>query len=113
VDIILNKTKNSTKPLFLYLAHQSVHAGDKQQPLQAPENYVNRFKNIADERRRTFAGMISALDDSIGQIFAALSKADILNNTIIFFTTDNGGATGGRNGRFIDESIGSNWPLRV
>lgn len=112
VNTILNHTKSSEKPLFLYLAHQAVHAGNIKQALQAPQKYIDRFSYIKDERRRTFAGMVSALDDSIGDIFSALHKANILNESIIIFTTDNGGATGGTAGWSIDDSIGSNWPLR-
>ncbi|CAG2103241.1 unnamed protein product, partial [Medioppia subpectinata] len=111
IDII-NGRCNSTKPLFLYLAHQSVHAGNIMDSLQAPQQYIDRFKYIEDYRRRTFVAMVSALDDSVGEVFSALQKANILNDTIIIFTTDNGGATGGTAGWSIDDSIGSNWPLR-
>ncbi|CAG2107147.1 unnamed protein product [Medioppia subpectinata] len=111
IDII-NRSSNSTKPLFLYLAHQSVHAGNGANPLQAPQRYIDRFKDIEDMRRRTFVAMVSALDDSVGDVFSALQKANILNDTIIIFTTDNGGASCGADGTCIDSSIGSNWPLR-
>ena len=109
VDLILNHKQD--KPLFLNLAHTAVHVGNGYQPLEAPPKYVDRFKSIKNLRRRTFAGMASALDDSIGQIVEALNNAKILNNTIIIFTTDNGAAAGGKVG-YIDDSIGSNWPLR-
>lgn len=112
VEVILNRRSNASKPLFLYLAHQSVHAGNTRQPLQVPQQYVDRFGHIADIRRRTFVAMVSALDESVGQLVTALQKADILNNTIIIFTTDNGGAVGNTHGKGIDNSIGSNWPLR-
>lgn len=86
--------------------------GNSYTPLEEPpKKYMDRFKNISDKRRRTFAAMISALDDSVGEIIQTLNHTNILNNTIIFFTTDNGAATGGKNG-YIDGSIGSNWPLR-
>ncbi|XP_015930739.2 arylsulfatase B [Parasteatoda tepidariorum] len=98
---------DTTKPLFLYLAHQAVHAGNSYAPLQAPQEYVQRFSHIKDPARRSFAGMTSALDDSIGDLFENLNKAGILSNSVIVFTTDNGGAVQG-----IDESTGSNWPLR-
>ena len=44
------------QPLFLYLAHQAVHAGNGKQPLEAPPEYVNRFPYIENMKRRTFAG---------------------------------------------------------
>ncbi|PRD36580.1 UNVERIFIED_CONTAM: Arsb [Trichonephila clavipes] len=96
-----------SKPLFLYLAHQAVHAGNSYTPLQAPPEYVNRFPHIQDEDRRIFAGMASALDDSIGDLFYTLNESGILQNAVIVFTTDNGAAVQG-----IDASTGSNWPLR-
>lgn len=51
--------------------------------------------------------MMAALDDSVGRVFRALNEAKMLDNTIVVFTTDNGGAAGG-----IDSSVGSNYPLR-
>ena len=108
-DLILNHKQD--KPLFLYLAHTAVHVGNGYQLLEAPRKYIDKFKSIKDLRRRTFAAMASALDDSIGQIVETLNNAKMLNNTIIIFTTDNGAATGGKKG-YIDGSIGSNWPLR-
>ncbi|GIY29372.1 arylsulfatase B [Caerostris extrusa] len=101
------QTHDASKPLFLYLPHQAVHAGNYYTPLQAPPEYVDRFLNIRDTERRTFAGMASALDDSIGDLFKTLNKSGILENSIVVFTTDNGAAVTG-----IDESTGSNWPLR-
>ncbi|KAK8765896.1 hypothetical protein V5799_007325 [Amblyomma americanum] len=52
-------------------------------------------------------GMVSALDDSIGEIMKALLFTNAIKDTILVVTTDNGGASGG-----VDNSAGSNWPLR-
>ena len=51
--------------------------------------------------------MVGALDESVGEVVAALEEKGILDNTIIVFSTDNGGAANG-----YDGSRGSNWPLR-
>lgn len=53
------------------------------------------------------AGMLSALDESVGKVFWALRQKLILEDTIVVFTSDNGGAAGG-----FDQGVGSNWPLR-
>lgn len=52
-------------------------------------------------------GMVSALDDGIGNITKALHKRGMLNNTVIAFTTDNGGPAAG-----YDQNMACNWPLR-
>ena len=91
------------QPLFLYLAYQGVHA-----PAQVPQSYVDPYrKSIADTTRRTFAGMLSAVDEGIGNVTAALAAKGMLNNTLIVFTSDNGGPT------TTGDGIGArNWPLR-
>ncbi|KAK7495633.1 hypothetical protein BaRGS_00013080 [Batillaria attramentaria] len=99
---------NASEPLFLYLAHQAVHAGNGPDPLQVPQSYVDRFSGkINDVKRRIFAGMVSALDDSVGRVVAALKETGLLENTIIVFTTDNGGPTNN-----YDGNAACNWPLR-
>ena len=80
---------STKKPLFLYIASLAPHA-----PYQAPAKYTDLYKdNIKDEKRRTYAAMITAMDIQIGRIVAALEKKKMLDNTLIFFATDNGGAT--------------------
>ena len=77
------------KPLFLYLASLAPHS-----PYQAPAKYTDLYKDtIKDEKRRTYAAMITAMDIQVGRIVAALEKKKMLDNTLIFFATDNGGST--------------------
>lgn len=73
-------------PLFLYLAFTAPHT-----PFQAPQEYLDRFKGIADENRRKYAAMISVMDDGVGKVVAALEKKGMRDNTIIVFHSDNGG----------------------
>lgn len=105
--INLIRSHNVCNPMFLYVAHLAVHAGNFDDPVQAPANIVEMFSYIKDEKRRMFAAMVWKLDDSIGKIISALGNKNMLQNTIIVLTTDNGGAVSG-----YDNSIGSNWPLR-
>ncbi|XP_052803906.1 arylsulfatase B-like isoform X1 [Mya arenaria] len=105
VNII--ETHDMSKPLFLYLAHQAVHAGNSNDPVQAPSEYVDRFPYIENKKRRTFAGMAAALDDSIGEVVRILNHRGLMNNTIIVFSTDNGGPANN-----YDLNAACNFPLR-
>ncbi|XP_023720420.1 arylsulfatase B-like isoform X1 [Cryptotermes secundus] len=98
---------DEARPLFLYLAHLATHSANPYRPLQAPADVVNKFSYIADEQRRIFAGMLSKLDQCIGDVVAALELRGMLNNSIIIFSTDNGGPAAGFN-----LNAASNWPLR-
>jgi len=78
--------QNAGHPFFLYLAYNAPHT-----PLQATEKYLSRFHHIADKKRRTYAAMVSAVDDGVGLLLQQLEKSGISNNTIVFFLSDNGG----------------------
>ena len=78
--------KNHKGPFFLYLAYNAPHG-----PLQATSKYLNRFDHIKDKKRKTYAAMVSAVDDGVGRILDCLKSLDIEKNTMIFFLSDNGG----------------------
>ncbi len=80
--------RNREKPFFLYLPFNAEHA-----PLEAPERYLARFSGITDMKRRTFAAMLSAMDDAIGRVMAALRENGLEENTLVVFLSDNGGPT--------------------
>jgi arylsulfatase A-like enzyme len=101
VDLI--SKHDPTKPLFMYLAYQGVHA-----PRQAPVHYWGPYnKTIADFQRRQYAGMISALDEGMGNVSLALKAKGMWEDTLILVTTDNGGPT-----TECSTSGQSNWPYR-
>ena len=83
---IIEKHDTAT-PLFLYL---SFHA--PQSPLQATKKYLELYGGVSDEQRRTYAAMVTALDDAIGVVTAALEKKGVTTDTLIVFHSDNGGA---------------------
>ena len=74
------------KPFYLYLTFNAPHT-----PYQAPQEYIDRYKDIQDPTRRIYAGMVSCLDDEIGRVVAALDKKGLRDNTLIVFNSDNGG----------------------
>jgi arylsulfatase A-like enzyme len=78
--------RHAQKPWFLYLTFNAVHT-----PLHATDKYLARFANIADERRRTYAAMMSGMDDAIGAVMRKLADARLTENTLVFFVSDNGG----------------------
>ena len=53
-----------------------------------PIEYENKYKHIANEKRRRLLGMVSMLDDTIANLTKAFEKKNILDNTIIIFTSD-------------------------
>lgn len=74
------------QPLFLYLTFNAPHT-----PYQAPPEYLERYAQIVDPSRRAYAGSITAMDDQIGRVLAALDKKKMRDNTIVVFQSDNGG----------------------
>ncbi|KAL9904854.1 LOW QUALITY PROTEIN: arylsulfatase B [Glossina fuscipes fuscipes] len=101
------KCHDESKPLFLLISHLAVHTGKNKNPLQAPEEEVKKFPYISNPRRRTYAGMISRLDESVGKTMEALAKKGILDNTIVLLYSDNGAPTVG-----LYANTGSNYPFR-
>ena len=78
--------RNREKPFFLYLAFNAVHT-----PMQATPKYRDRFKEIKDKGRQTYAGMMSAMDDAVGAVLTKLRETKLEENTLVFFFSDNGG----------------------
>lgn len=83
------------KPFFIYLCHWDVHT-----PIRARENVVAKYKKKLEQGKwdrkwnPTYAAMIEAVDVSVGRVHNAVEKAGLAKNTLIIFTSDNGGASG-------------------
>lgn len=88
-------------PLFLYLTFTAPHA-----PYQAPQEYIDQYKSIADPNRRTYAAMVTAMDQQIGRVVAALEQRKMRDNTLIIFHSDNGGPRSAKFTGEVDTSKG-------
>ncbi len=84
------RAKPADKPLFLYVPFNGIHA-----PHQVPASYKEPYQNLP-EPRRSIAGMLAAVDEAIGQITAALDERGLRQDTLIVFSSDNGGPGPGR-----------------
>lgn len=80
--------RNKARPFFLYVAFNAVHT-----PMQATDKYLSRIPTSLSEPRRTYAAMLSAMDENIGRTLAALRANGLEESTLIFFFSDNGGPT--------------------
>jgi len=90
--------RDKSKPWFTYLSFQSVH-----DPIQVPSSYTKDICRYRDKPRYYYSAMVSALDAAMDQVVRGLKETDQYKNTIIVFTTDNGGAA---------NYGGNNFPLR-
>ena len=78
--------KYQEDPFFIYLAYNAPHS-----PLQATEKYLDRFDHINNKKRKTYAAMVSSIDDGVGKVLNKLEELEIEENTIVVFLSDNGG----------------------
>ncbi|MFP6807442.1 MAG: sulfatase-like hydrolase/transferase [Pseudomonadales bacterium] len=78
---------NRNRPFFIYLAYNAPHT-----PLQAEKADYDALGHISDHTERTYAAMLRGLDRGIGQVLDALEDNGVSDNTLVIFTSDNGGA---------------------
>jgi len=79
--------REKDNPFFLYLAYNAPHT-----PLQASQEYLDRNKHIPKGKRRTYAAMITAVDDGVGKVLSTLDELGLDENTLVIFLSDNGGS---------------------
>ena len=83
--------RGNDEPFFLYVPYNAPHY-----PMHAPKSYLDRYPNLPPDRR-IMAAMISSVDDGVGSIIKALKAAGKYENTMIFFSSDNGPSRETRN----------------
>ena len=76
--------ENKDKPFFLYVPYNAPHY-----PMHAPKEYFDRFSHLEWHRRHQ-AAMVATVDDSMGKIMDELERQGVLDNTVIYFQSDNG-----------------------
>ena len=80
--------EHKDEPFFIYGAFSAPHV-----PFQAPVEYYCQYPHVEDENKRVYYAMISSLDDAIGEIHQKIKDLGIEDDTMIFFISDNGGAS--------------------
>ena len=117
----LIRERDKSKPLFLYVPFNGVHS-----PFQVPDRYLSLYPQFQGNRK-LYAGMISAVDDAVGEIVKAAAEAGLGDNTLIVFSSDNGGPNPGKlsdNGKLRGGKGGvyeggvrvvafANWPAKI
>ena len=92
--------RHQDRPFFLYLPHYAVHT-----PIQGKEDLIAKYQDKPPSNGQdnpTYAAMVDSVDQSVGRIMAKLEELDLVENTVVFFFSDNGGHSGAT----------SNFPLR-
>ena len=119
-DLLTNEAEQwiasrSSASFFLYVPYTAVHL-----PIKEPDEWLQRApRSITGDVARQYAACIMHLDDAVGRIIAALDKAGVRDNTLLVFTSDNGGSTAENNDlKYPDDNCpngkltGNNHPLR-
>jgi arylsulfatase A-like enzyme len=91
--------RHQKEPFFLYVPFNAVHT-----PQAAPPKYREPFKDVADQKRMMMLSMLYAMDENVGKIVKKVRDANLEENTLIIFFSDNGGPT--------DANASENKPLR-
>ncbi len=105
---LIEQAATAREPFFLYLAHHSVHT-----PIEAKQErvayYRDRLKPGLHHQNAVYAAMVGHLDDSVGRVLDKLDELHIADNTLVIFTSDNGGLISTVNGNI---PVTDNFPLR-
>jgi arylsulfatase A-like enzyme len=97
-------------PFFLYLAFNAVHT-----PLQSPPDHLARFKGkapVGGHGNAVYGGMIASLDENVGRVLTLLEELKLSENTVVIFSSDNGGVGGYDRAGIRSHGITDNAPLR-
>ena len=80
--------RSSKRPFFLYMANYAVHT-----PIQAKADVTAKYeaKTKSNQTNAKYAAMVESVDDVVGRIMAALAEHRLTENTLVIFTSDNGG----------------------
>jgi arylsulfatase A-like enzyme len=104
-------TRHKSEPFFLYLPHFGVHS-----PFQAKPELIAKFKSkpgVGGHNNPIYAAMIYSVDESVGRVMQTLDELQLADNTVLMFTSDNGGVGGYvREGLKASGDVTDNAPLR-
>ena len=102
----LIESRDQNKPFFLYLSYTAPHT-----PMHAREDLLEHFsESIPDTKRRKYAAMVTAMDEGVAAVTEALQRNGMLENTLLVFLSDNGGATNNSSDNGIWRGMkGSKW----
>ncbi|MDQ3623586.1 MAG: sulfatase [Verrucomicrobiota bacterium] len=102
--------RHKDERFFLYLPHFGVHS-----PRQAKPELIAKFQakpGVGGHHNPTYAAMIASIDESVGRVMAVLEKLKLADNTVLIFTSDNGGVGGLRREGIESGDVTDNSPLR-
>ena len=104
---------NAENPFFLMLSHYAVHT-----PLQGKPDKVAKYEAVPETKRQgkpAYAAMVESVDDSVGRVTGVLRELGLEENTLVIFTSDNGGFAGATSNSPLRANKGSNYEggLRV
>lgn len=105
--------ENSDKPFFLMMSHYAVHS-----PLQGKPDKIAKYEKVPEDKRQgdpRYAAMVESVDDSVGRILKAVKDMGVEDNTLVIFTSDNGGMWKATSNSPLRANKGSNYEggLRV
>lgn len=103
--------RHREEPFFLYLPHFAVHS-----PLHARAELIERFRRkpaVDGHNHAVYAAMIASVDESVGRVMACLDSLGLVDDTVLIFSSDNGGVGGYASPAFEGrKGTTDNWPLR-
>lgn len=86
--VTMIKARDPKKPFFMYLSYNAPHT-----PMHAKDEDLAKYAHIKNKGRRIYAAMVHCMDENIGRLRTFLKDNKLQDNTLIIFTSDNGGAT--------------------